>query len=168
MEIHRFEKFWLVASLVLILGFIVTITYGSVAAGVEMVSDDGGTVPPGEFANTGFEEPGVKHVGGDRYAAYVVAQQFYFNPGSSEPIRVPAGSTVTFYVTSADVIHGFQVVGTNVNVMVIPGQISKITVHFEDAGEYGIVCNEYCGSGHHTMEGQVVVVPQDEWNGGNQ
>jgi len=168
MEIHRFEKFWLVASLVLIVGFIATITYGSVAAGVTMVSDTGGTIQPDSFENTGFDDPGVRHIEGDRYEAYVVAQQFFFNPGSSEPIRVPAGSTVTFYVTSADVIHGFQIVDTNVNVMVIPGQVSKITVRFEEPGEYGILCNEYCGAGHHTMEGQIVVVPEDEWEGGSQ
>ena len=162
MEIHRFEKFWLVGSLILIVGFIATITYGSVAAGVTMVSDTGGTIEPGNFDGTGFEDPGVTHTGGDQYDVYIVAQQFYFNPGSSEPIRVPEGSTVTMYITSPDVVHGFEVAGTNINVMAIPGQVSRITVEFEEPGEYGIVCNEYCGSGHHTMAGELRVAEGGE------
>jgi cytochrome c oxidase subunit 2 len=168
MEIHRFEKLWLVGSLVLIVGFILTITYGAVGAGVAMVDDSGGTVQPDDLDGTGFEDPGVERVGEDRYEVYVIAQQFRFNPGSSEPIRLPADSTVTFQITSPDVIHGFSIVGTNVNVMVIPGQVAEITVRFDDPAEYGIVCHEYCGSGHHTMAGSIEVVPQDEYGGESQ
>ena len=46
MEVHRFEKIWIAVSLLLIVGFIVTITYGAVGAGVAMVDDSGGTVDP--------------------------------------------------------------------------------------------------------------------------
>jgi cytochrome c oxidase subunit 2 len=49
--------------------------------------------------------------------------------------------------------------------MVIPGQVATVTTEFEEPTSYGIVCHEYCGSGHHTMEGQVRVVPQSEYNG---
>lgn len=41
--------------------------------------------------------------------------------------------------------------------MVIPGQVSRVTVTFEEPGEYPYVCNEYCGVGHHTMSGKVIV-----------
>jgi cytochrome c oxidase subunit 2 len=96
---------------------------------------------------------------------YVVARQFLFDPGTSEPIRLPAGSTVTFHVTSADVVHGFDLADTNVNTMVIPGQVAKLTVEFDEPATYGIICHEYCGAGHHTMEGKVVVVPESEYDG---
>jgi cytochrome c oxidase subunit 2 len=52
----------------------------------------------------------------------------------------------------------------------VPGQVSEITVQFSEQSEpkeYGILCNEYCGSAHHTMEGKLVVVPQSEWEGGD-
>jgi cytochrome c oxidase subunit 2 len=26
------------------------------------------------------------------------------------------------------------------------------------AGEFGVICNEYCGVGHHTMIGKIYVV----------
>ncbi len=165
MEIHRYEKVWFALALVLIVTFIGTIAYGAVGAGVEMVADDGGTIDPNNLEGTEFEDPGVRQVGEDEYEVYVLSQQFLFRPGTTEPIRVPAGSTVTFYITSDDVMHGFGVAGTNLNVMVIPGQVAQVTVEFEEPGEYGIVCNEYCGSGHHSMEGKIVVVPKSQYEG---
>ena len=173
MDVHRFEAIWIAVSIVLIVGWIATVTYGAVGPpGIEMIDDSGGTVddPTDPTASDAFREPGVYEDGPDRYAVYVLARQFNFQPGTGTPIRVPAGSTVTFYVTSSDVIHGFEVVGTNVNAMVIPGQVSAFTVEFDPADEpvtYGIVCNEYCGAGHHVMEGQLVVVPADEFEGGS-
>ncbi len=38
-----------------------------------------------------------------------------------------------------------------------------MTVEFDEPGEYGVVCNEYCGSGHHDMEGELIVHPEDEF-----
>jgi cytochrome c oxidase subunit 2 len=165
MEVHRFEKLWLALSLVLIVSFVGTITYGSVNEGIKMVDDSGGTVDPDDLSGTEFEDPGVRQVGENEYEVYVVARQFLFNPGTSDPIVVPADSTVTFHVTSADVVHGFNLAGTNLNTMVIPGQVATVTTEFEEPRTYGIVCHEYCGSGHHTMEGQIEVVPQSEYNG---
>jgi cytochrome c oxidase subunit 2 len=164
MEIHRFEKVWLALSLVLIVAFVGTITYGSVNEGIQMIDAEGGTVDPDDLSGTEFEDPGIEKVGEDEYEVHVVARQFLFNPGTSDPIIVPANSNVTFYVTSADVTHGFNLAGTNVNAMVIPGQVAQMTVEFDEPRTYGIVCHEYCGSGHHTMEGNVTVVPQSEYN----
>jgi len=48
----------------------------------------------------------------------LIAQQYNFVP---ECVRVPADTRVKFRLTSADVIHGFLLVGTNVNTMVVPG-----------------------------------------------
>lgn len=166
MNIHTYEKVWLVAALLLIVGFIATITYGSVSIGLSMVSDDGGTINANALGDDErFSEPRVEKVGENEYEAYVIARQFAFQP---DPIEVPANSTVTFYVTSADVVHGFEVAGTNVNTMVIPGQVAKLTVEFDQPAEYGIVCNEYCGTGHHVMEGLLVVHPEDKFGDGGE
>ena len=167
MNVNRFEKVWIAASLVMIVAWIGTVTYGAVGPpGIEMIGDEGGTVDQQAIANNQFDqgtfrEPGVYRVGENHYAVYVVARQFQFEPGSANAIRVPANSRVTFYVTSADVIHGFEVVGTNVNAMVIPGQVTEMTVEFDGPQSYGVICNEYCGSGHHTMAGTIEVVPRD-------
>ncbi|MFB6187791.1 MAG: cytochrome c oxidase subunit II, partial [Halobacteriaceae archaeon] len=149
---------------VLILGFIVTIVYGALGPGVAMIGDTGHIVnPDNPIESPHFREPGVYQTSANTYSVYVLAQRFSFRPGTGTPIRIPADTKITFYITSPDVVHGFEVVGTNVNVMVIPGQISKITVRFDDPGTYHIICNEYCGAAHHAMEGTIIVVPQNQF-----
>jgi cytochrome c oxidase subunit 2 len=161
MKIHTYEKFWLGASLVLIVGFILTITYGSIGLGIAMIDDSEPTVNPNNIdEHPEFSDPGVEQVGENEYDVYIQAFQFAYLPSE---IRVPENSTVTFHLTSLDVIHSFSVVGTNANTMIIPGEIATLTVETEDPGEYGIVCSEYCGSFHHDMEGLLVVVPQEEF-----
>ncbi|EMA24292.1 cytochrome c oxidase subunit II [Haloarcula argentinensis] len=169
MQVHRFEKVWLGAAILLIVGFIATIAYGSVGVGVGMVDDSGGQISAEEVQNgntdTPFDDPGVVKTGDDKYTVYVVARQFQFVPGSGDnPIQVPAGANVTFRVTSADVVHGFSVVETNINTMVIPGQVSEVSARFNEPGTYGLICHEYCGAAHHTMGGSVEVVPPEEYD----
>jgi cytochrome c oxidase subunit 2 len=101
-----------------------------------------------------WAEPGLREIAPGKYEAYVLAQIWLFTPNE---IRVPAGSEVTFYVTSKDVQHGFKISNTNINMMVLPGQVSKLTAHFDKPGTYNIICHEYCGVGHHTMFGQIIV-----------
>jgi cytochrome c oxidase subunit 2 len=48
--------------------------------------------------------------------------------------------------------------------MVIPGQVGEFSVTFDETGSYGIVCHEYCGSGHHTMAGTLEVGPQSQFD----
>ncbi|KKF39157.1 cytochrome C oxidase subunit II [Halorubrum saccharovorum] len=161
MHIHAYEKLWLAASVLLILLLLGSVTYGAVGPGVAMVSDSEQPVDATALdEDERFSEPRVEQVGENEYAAYVVAFQFGFQP---DPIVVPEDSTVTFYVTSRDVIHGFEVVGTNANTMVVPGEVSEITVETDEPTEYGLICNEYCGAGHHVMEGKVNVVSQAEY-----
>jgi cytochrome c oxidase subunit 2 len=165
-HIHQYEKLWLALSLLLIVGFVATVTYGAVGApAISMVGDGGETVNPNSLDDhPEFSDPGVERVGDNEYAVYVVARQFMFQP---DPIVVPANSTVTFYVTSADVVHGFSVVGTNANTMVIPGEVAELTVEVDEPRKYGVICHEYCGSAHHGMEGLLRVVPEDEYEGGD-
>ena len=84
----------------------------------------------------------------------VVAAMFSFAP---DPIEVPVHRPVTFRLTSSDVLHGFQIVGTNANAMVVPGYVSQFTTTFTRPGEYLITCNEYCGVAHHMMVGKLIV-----------
>ena len=73
------------------------------------------------------DAPGVWEAGGDQASdgslvVPVVAGMFAFNP---DPIEVPANVPVTFRLTSLDVVHGFEVMGTNANAMAIPGYVSQ-------------------------------------------
>ncbi|HET8624485.1 MAG TPA: cytochrome c oxidase subunit II, partial [Gemmatimonadales bacterium] len=90
------------------------------------------------------------------YEVVVVAQAWAFNPAE---IRVPAQAEVTFIATTIDIIHGFYVAGTRVNMMLIPGQLSRNSYRFKEPGEHLLICHEYCGLGHHAMYGKVIVEP---------
>lgn len=90
----------------------------------------------------------------------LIAQQYSFVPTC---VRVPAATPITFRLTSADVIHGFLLVDTNVNSMVVPGFVSEVRTTFEKPGEYRMPCHEFCGVGHHGMWARVEVVPKDQF-----
>lgn len=169
MHIHKFERFWINVSFVLIAFFIATVVYGFVAMDLKVIGDYQ-TIDPQNLGETEFGKPGIREVtknGVTEYEVYVQALQFAFLPGTSSPITVPTDTRVTFYLTSPDVLHGFSVAGTNLNSMAIPGQVAKFTTIFPEAREYGIVCNEYCGPAHHIMEGQINVVPKSEFDKSN-
>ena len=94
-----------------------------------------------------------------RYEVHVIAKMWEFHPGT---IHIPKGSVVDFYVISKDVTHGFYIDRTNANLMVIPGVVNYVQVHFTKAGRYAIRCHEYCGSGHHDMNAMVDVTDSNE------
>jgi len=169
MHIHRFEKIWIGLSLFLIAAFIGIVMYGFTVLDLTVPGSDrgGGTVDPMNLADTPFGTPGVRKVDNGEYEVYMLARQFFFQPGTGQPLQLPADTRITFKVTSPDVLHGFQVAGTNINSMVIPGQIAQFTTRFSEPGEYGILCNEYCGAAHHTMEGLIEVVPPSEFDESN-
>jgi cytochrome c oxidase subunit II len=84
-----------------------------------------------------------------------VGQQFSFTPSC---IVVPTGTHVTFRVTSADVVHGFLITGTNINLMLVPGYISTTPARFDTPGEHLMPCDEFCSMGHEGMWARVTVV----------
>ena len=101
-----------------------------------------------------FQKSVVREVSPEKYEVYITARQFAFTPRN---IKIPRGAEVTFYLTSVDVLHGFEIVGTNVNTQIIPGYVNSITYKFDKPGEYLFICNEYCGEGHHLMFGKIIV-----------
>ena len=60
-----------------------------------------------------------------------IAQQYSFTP---QCIVVPADTPITFRATSADVVHGFLIEGTNINTMLVPGYVSELPIRFKSAG----------------------------------
>jgi cytochrome c oxidase subunit II len=90
----------------------------------------------------------------------IIAEQYEFVPRC---VEVPAGTAVTFRLTSADVVHGFLLPATNVNTMVVPGFVAEVRTRFARQGEYAMPCHEFCGLGHHAMWAHVRVVPKERF-----
>lgn len=154
MNVEFYEKIWLWAAAALIALFLGAIF---LTAGLQAVHPPSHieTIDPTALAShPEFSHPGVKIQSDGRAVVTVVTEMFSFSP---DPIEVPANRPVTFRITSADVIHGFQVVGTNANAMAIPGYVSQFTVTFKEPGEYVVACNEYCGLLHHNMVSKLIV-----------
>lgn len=65
------------------------------------------------------------------------------------------------HISSKDLMHGFSIQPINMNFQIYPSY--DYVLHFTptDAGEYKIICNEFCGIGHHTMIGKIVVIESD-------
>ncbi len=101
-----------------------------------------------------YEEPKVIKLDTNLYQVHAVAQMWQFQPAQ---IYIPVGSTVDFYLTSKDVVHGFNIFEKNVNMMAVYGGVNKTTVKFDEPGVYKITCHEYCGIGHHNMQAEVIV-----------
>lgn len=113
-----------------------------------------GRIDPQNLASTPFGTPGLIRHDDGRYEAFIVARAFNFEP---TVLRLPLGVPVTLHVTSADVMHGLYIERTNVNLNIIPGQVSSLTFTFRHPGDHAVICHEYCGTGHHQMLGRVVV-----------
>jgi cytochrome c oxidase subunit II len=73
-------------------------------------------------------------------------------------VVLPPGARVTLYLSSADVVHGMQIVGTNVNLMAVPGTVNYAEVTFPKEGSYLVTCHEYCGRNHQSMSGTFHIV----------
>ncbi len=101
-----------------------------------------------------YIEPKVTQLDDHTYQVFAVAQMWQFQPSQ---IYIPVGSDVDFFLTSKDVVHGFNIVEKNVNLMAVYGNINKQTVKFDKPGTYKITCHEYCGIGHQNMQAEVIV-----------
>lgn len=156
MKVELYERIWIVAGIVMIAAFVTTIAYGAVGRSLHPPSHVETIDPKTAWTSPRFQPLGVVERPDGSVEVRVLAHMYAFQ---KPEIRVPAGVPVTFKLTSTDVIHGFQIVGTNANTMVIPGYVSRFTTVFHRPGEYLIVCNEYCGLSHHVMYAKLIVEP---------
>jgi cytochrome c oxidase subunit II len=153
-HVHRQERLWLTVGLAMLVLFAAVITTSALVDGFVPPSRIQSIDPTRVSQTPPFDHPGLRKIADGAYEAYYVARIFSFSPTE---IRVPAGSHVTFYVTSADVEHGFSIPETGVNTMVTPGWVSSVSHTFKQRGTFLLVCNEYCGGGHQMMAAKVTV-----------
>lgn len=90
--------------------------------------------------------------------AYLQASQFQFRP----ILQLQRGQSYRLLVSSTDVQHGLSLqledTRPSLNFQVLPGYLYVIRVTPTDTGEFSLVCNEFCGLGHHVMTGRIQVV----------
>lgn len=145
-KIDKAEK-----TVVLVTGILLALFVFSILYGIGKYETNVADCLPFDKAYT---EPKINKIDDRTYQVFAVAQMWTFQPSE---INVPVGSEVDFYVTSKDVVHGFNIAQKNVNMMAVYGNITKTTVKFNEPGIYEILCHEYCGVAHQNMKARVIV-----------
>lgn len=85
---------------------------------------------------------------------YLIARRWEWWP----ILEFEKGKSYRLHISSLDWQHGFSLQPTNINLQIHPGYEMVVTITPTESGTFSIVCNEYCGIGHHTMVGRLYVV----------
>lgn len=92
---------------------------------------------------------------------------FQYEDGRMEnnKLFVPVNKPVKLVMTSqmGDVLHSFFVPNFRLKKDVVPGLYTTTWFKAEKPGRNILFCAEYCGLGHSAMWGEVVVLPEDQW-----
>lgn len=76
-------------------------------------------------------------------------------------LKLRKGVEYTLHLSSVDVNHGFSLYPVNINFQVVPGYDYGLRIVPTEAGDFSVICNEFCGVGHHMMLGKVIVTNED-------
>jgi cytochrome c oxidase subunit II len=100
----------------------------------------------------------------DALPVFVVAKQWMWkleHPGGQREINelhVPRGLPVRMTMISEDVIHSFFLPALRIKQDVLPGRYTSMWFTPTRAGEFRLMCAEYCGTDHARMGGRIVVM----------
>lgn len=78
-------------------------------------------------------------------------------------LHVPVGRPVRVILAAEDVIHAFYVPAFRVKADAVPGRYTSLWFEAAEPGKYHLFCAEYCGTGHSKMIGQVIALPEHEY-----
>ncbi len=156
------ERLWVGVALVWCMIMFLAMPYWHFK-GKQNATGESYAVTPAEFmervnrfveTNKVGEENGIPIVepspGGD---AYLVGQMWRWYP----ILKLKEGQTYRLHISSVDLQHGFSVLPININFQALPGYDHVITLTPTSKGVYQIICNEFCGIGHHFMTGRIIV-----------
>ena len=73
-------------------------------------------------------------------------------------LELERGQSYRLHLSSLDWQHGFSLQPTNINLQVHPNYELVLTITPSESGTFSVICNEFCGIGHHNMLGRIHVV----------
>jgi cytochrome c oxidase subunit 2 len=161
--IARVELIWIVIAFTwgLIMFFMMIYWHG---AGKQNLSSEAYKIKPQAFAQhaqTMIDQYTVRTEGGFPVVrpppgsdVYLIARLWQWWP----ILELQKDQSYRLHLSSMDWMHGLSLQPVNINVQVHPGYEMVMKVEPNQTGEYGVICNEFCGIGHHTMVGKIYVV----------
>jgi cytochrome c oxidase subunit 2 len=97
---------------------------------------------------------GVRAVAQSPRVVQVRVRRFVFTP---QVIQLKKGEPVVFELSTDDVFMGFSVPDLDIRSDIVPGKVSRLELPPPKAGTYEFLCDIFCGSGHESMQGKIVV-----------
>jgi len=100
---------------------------------------------------------------------FVVGKQWMWklqHPEGVEEINelhVPVNRPIKLTMTSEDVIHDFSVQAFRVKKDVVPGMYTSLWFQATKTGRFDLYCDQYCGTNHSLMRGEVIVMEPTEY-----
>jgi len=85
----------------------------------------------------------------------ITAKKFEFTPSE---ITLKKGEPVILRLTSSDRVHGFMSKPLKIDTDIPSGTTKDVAVTPDAAGNYTVICDHYCGTGHGNMKMKVTVV----------
>ena len=146
------EKKVILVSAGLMVVFAAMVLYAGYGMGIEL--------PTHQQHVTPFTEERITSGDHNQFEVRYVAKMWAFEPAE---LYIPENADVQLYISSLDVNHGFQILGTGVNLMAVPGTVNSARQRFHRKGDYLVVCHEYCGLNHQRMFGRIHVVSQEDY-----
>ena len=87
-------------------------------------------------------------------AVKIRAKRFVFTP---REVRLKKGEPVVFELTTEDIFMGFSLPDFKVRSDIVPGKTMKLALTPDKAGTFTFLCDVFCGDGHESMSGTLVV-----------
>ncbi len=85
----------------------------------------------------------------------ITAKKFEFTPSQ---ITLKKGEPVILRLSSSDRVHGFMSKPLKIDTDIPADKSADIPVTPDTAGDFTVICDHYCGTGHGNMKMKVTVV----------
>ena len=121
------------------------ISVAALGLGLAALTPNGNLVHAQEAANAAVEPKVIA----------ISAKKFAFTPSA---ITLKKGEPVILRLTSADRVHGFMSRPLKIDTDIAAGKTTDVTVTPSSAGNFTVICDHYCGTGHGNMKMKVAVV----------
>jgi cytochrome c oxidase subunit 2 len=85
----------------------------------------------------------------------ITAKKFEFTPSE---ITLKKGEPVILRLTSSDRVHGFMSKPLKIDTDIPDDTTKDVAVTPDTAGNFTVICDHYCGTGHGNMKMKITVV----------
>jgi cytochrome c oxidase subunit II len=85
----------------------------------------------------------------------ITAKKFEFSPSE---ITIKKGEPVILRLSSSDRVHGFMSKPLKIDTDIPSDTTKDVAVTPDTAGNFTVICDHYCGTGHGNMKMKVTVV----------